>query len=54
MKNQSQNNKLIFNKTAVAELNESQLNEVNGGTSIIGGEDTCTGCCCLKITFDLM
>ena len=54
MKNQSQNNKLAFNKTAVAELNESQLNEVNGRTSIDGGGDTCTGCCCLQITNNLM
>jgi len=45
---------LIFNKMAVTELNENQLNGINGGTSIIGGEETCTGCCCLQVTFDLM
>ena len=53
MKKQN-SNKLIFNKMAVTELNENQLNAVNGGTSIIGGEETCTGCCCLQVTFDLM
>jgi len=28
-------NKLAFNKAAVAELNETQLKDVNGGTSSI-------------------
>jgi len=32
MKKQNPNNKLAFNKVAVAELNETQLKEVNGGT----------------------
>ncbi|MWB96549.1 bacteriocin [Flavobacterium sp. GA093] len=31
MKKQSSNNKLAFNKAAVAELNENQLNNINGG-----------------------
>lgn len=33
MKKQNLENKLVFNKTAVAELNEKQLKEVNGGGS---------------------
>lgn len=33
MKNQNPHNKLAFNKVAVAELNQTQLLEVNGGTS---------------------
>ncbi|WP_310556705.1 class I lanthipeptide [Flavobacterium sp.] len=33
MKKQNGINKLAFNKVAVAELNENQLQEVNGGTS---------------------
>ncbi|MEP6930632.1 MAG: class I lanthipeptide [Flavobacterium sp.] len=39
MKKQNPNNKLVFNKAAVAELNENELQEVNGGTSvtIVGG-----------------
>ncbi|WP_427871646.1 class I lanthipeptide [Flavobacterium sp. MMS24-S5] len=48
MKKQNSNNKLAFNKVAVTELNENQLNEINGGTSIDGGGDTCTGCCCVQ------
>lgn len=32
MKKQNSNNKLAFTKTAVAELNASQMQEVNGGT----------------------
>ncbi|WP_456313922.1 class I lanthipeptide, partial [Pseudomonas shirazensis] len=32
MKNQNPNNKLAFNKVAVTELNERQLQDVNGGT----------------------
>ena len=33
MKKQTPNNKLAFNKAAVTELNERQLQDVNGGTS---------------------
>ncbi|MFH7014050.1 class I lanthipeptide [Flavobacterium sp. FlaQc-52] len=32
MKKQNPTNKLAFNKVAVAELNDTQLREVNGGT----------------------
>lgn len=35
MKRQNVNNKLVFSKTAVAELNVNQMQEVNGGTSTI-------------------
>lgn len=35
MKKQNANNKLAFSKVAVAELNETQLKEVNGGTSSV-------------------
>lgn len=48
MKKQNANHKLAFNKVAVTELNENQLNDINGGTSIDGGGDTCTGCCCVQ------
>jgi hypothetical protein len=34
MKKQNPNNKLAFNKVAVTELNERQLQDVNGGTVI--------------------
>ena len=54
MKKQNPNNKLIFSKMAVAELNDLLLIEIHGGTSIFGGGDSCTGCCCLKVTQDLM
>ncbi|HKX85177.1 MAG TPA: class I lanthipeptide [Flavobacterium sp.] len=33
MKKQNVNNKLSFNKAAVTELNDSQLNDVNGGVT---------------------
>jgi len=32
MKKQNTNNKLTFNKIAIAELNDDQLNDINGGT----------------------
>ncbi|MWB95929.1 bacteriocin [Flavobacterium sp. GA093] len=35
MKKQNVNNKLAFNKVAVAELNETQLQNVEGGASTI-------------------
>ncbi|WP_276379002.1 class I lanthipeptide [Flavobacterium sp. H4147] len=54
MKDLSLNNKLYFKKADVTELNDNLLAAINGGTSIIGGDETCTGCCCLKVTFDLM
>ena len=33
MKKQNQNNKLAFNKVAVIELNDKQMDDVDGGTS---------------------
>jgi bacteriocin-like protein len=33
MKKQNVNNKLIFNKAAVTELNDKELNDINGGTN---------------------
>ncbi len=33
MKKSNNINKLNFNKTAIVELNDSHLNEINGGTS---------------------
>jgi len=33
MKKQNPSSKLAFNKVAVTELNETQLKDVNGGTS---------------------
>lgn len=35
MKKQKVDNKLIFNKMAVTELNDNQLNDINGGTNEI-------------------
>jgi hypothetical protein len=35
MKKQNPNNKLAFNKVAVTELNENQLQDVKGGTSTV-------------------
>ncbi|MDX6192126.1 class I lanthipeptide [Flavobacterium sp. Fl-318] len=43
MKKQNPTNKLAFNKVAVAELNENQLTNVNGGTSTTNGSITLTG-----------
>ncbi|MBP1221924.1 MULTISPECIES: class I lanthipeptide [unclassified Flavobacterium] len=34
MKKQNPTNKLAFNKVAVAELNENQMQDVNGGSLI--------------------
>jgi|GEM_PF-711663 len=44
----TQNNKLAFLKSAVAELNASEMRSINGGSTIVGGE-TCSGCVCLPI-----
>jgi natural product precursor len=33
MKKQNPNNKLAFNKVAVAELNDKQMHDVDGGTT---------------------
>jgi hypothetical protein len=33
MKNQIGNKKLIFNKVAITELNDDQLNDIKGGTN---------------------
>ncbi|WP_456313915.1 class I lanthipeptide [Pseudomonas shirazensis] len=52
MKNISLNNKLYFKKADVTELNDNFLREINGGSTIIGGE-TCTGCCCLQTSIIL-
>jgi hypothetical protein len=54
MKNLNLDTKLYFKKADVTELNDNLLREINGGTSIDGGGDTCTGCCCLQVTNDLM
>ncbi|MFB3385981.1 class I lanthipeptide [Flavobacterium sp. LAR06] len=35
MKKQNSNNKLIFNKVAVAELNDNQLQDVKGGSFLL-------------------
>jgi len=32
MKKQNPNNKLVFNKVAVTELNDDQMHDVDGGT----------------------
>ncbi|MCL9807409.1 class I lanthipeptide [Flavobacterium amniphilum] len=51
MKKQNVNNKLVFNKAAVTELNESSLKTVNGGApEIITSSNNCSGCFCLPVT----
>lgn len=40
MKKNALNNKLVFNKSAVVELNDSQLLDVNGGTSSLATVST--------------
>jgi len=35
MKTQNQNNKLVFNKSVITELNDDLLKEVNGGSSVL-------------------
>lgn len=37
MKKQTTNNKLIFNKINVTELNKSQLSNIKGGTATLVG-----------------
>ncbi len=49
MKTQNVDNKLKFNKNVVSELNVDQMNTINGGSTIVGGE-TCSGCVCDPIT----
>lgn len=46
-------NKLAFKKADVTELNDNSMNEINGGSTILGG-DNCTGCCCLQISIIIM
>lgn len=49
MKTNSQNGKLLFSKTVIAELNETQLMGINGGAD--GSIDwPSTGCLCTLIT----
>lgn len=44
MKNQNVKNELKFNKSSLAELNHSQMNFINGGIAVHGG-DTNGGSC---------
>jgi len=53
MKNVTLNNKLYFKRADVTELNYSSLKEINGGSTIIGG-DNCTGCCCLQTSISIL
>ena len=46
MKTQNKNNKLAFGKASILELQQDELLQVNGGSTIVGGE-TCTGCACV-------
>jgi hypothetical protein len=49
MKTNSQNGKLLFSKTVITELNETQLMGINGGAD--GSIDwPSTGCLCTLIT----
>jgi len=48
MKTQNTNNKLAFGKFTIAELQQEELLQINGGGSTILGGETCTGCCCVK------
>ena len=52
MKTQNINNKMRFNKTSLVELNNSEIIEINGGSTIVGGP-TCTGCVCDDVNNDL-
>ena len=45
MKTQNANSKLRFHKNSLTELNSLEMNKINGGSTIIGGE-TCSGCVC--------
>ena len=47
MKTHNQNGKLMFAKTAIAELNDNQLMQINGGASI---DWPITGCLCTLVT----
>ena len=47
MKNKNHNSKLMFAKTLIVELNDNQLTEINGGTSI---DWPSTGCLCTWVT----
>ena len=41
-------NALAYNKSTVTELNDSQMNTLKGGSTIVGGE-TCSGCVCVTV-----
>lgn len=49
MKTTNMHSRLAFKKANVTELNDNLLDEINGGSTIRGG-DSCTGCCCLQIS----
>lgn len=40
-------NKLAFEKFSIAELQQDEMLQIKGGSTILGGE-TCTGCCCVE------
>jgi len=45
----TQNNKLVFAKQAILELQSADLNLINGGSGILGGP-TCSGCVCINVS----
>lgn len=45
----TQNNKLVFNKSVIVELQNTDLFNINGGSTIVGGP-TCTGCNCINVS----
>ncbi|UUC46209.1 class I lanthipeptide [Flavobacterium cerinum] len=53
MKTHNKINKLVFAKNDIAELNHLEMLEINGGSTIMGGE-TCTGCVCLSAIRTIM
>ena len=45
----TQNNKLVFSKNSILELQSTELNSINGGSGILGGP-TCSGCNCINVS----
>lgn len=53
MKTLNTHNRLAFAKSDIAELNSLEMLQVNGGSTIMGGE-TCTGCVCISVIGTIM
>lgn len=53
MKTTHTQNRLLFAKNDIVELNTIEMTAINGGSTIMGG-DTCTGCVCISVIGTIM